>query len=406
MLNVILVIITAIGLLCMFHPRLLKNPSWQATLTPLSSIIGSGFLIIAPMLASVIGIYSPIAATGIVILAYAIGGVIRFKIINAEPLLHDKNASPWIYKIDFVANAALSLAYVTAVAFYISLLSSFLLNYLGFVDAFAMERTLTTVIIVFIAAIGFLRGLGGLEKLEAFAMSIQLSIVAALLIGVSVYDYNFIESGQSLTFDIQERSWTTKAFMLAGILLVVQGFETSRFLGEKYHAEMRVRTMRRAQLISGVLYVLSVIILMPIVQHINLAHIRIAEIVAVTGLAAAALPLMLIVAAIMSQFSAGVADTVGAGGLASEASKGRISSNKGYLVVAVFAIILVWTANLLEIITLASRAFALYYLLQCVVALLANRHHYEGKAYWLRFTSFFTVAVFLLFIVLFAIPAE
>jgi len=406
MLNVILVIVAVIGLLFMFHPRLLKNPSWQATLTPLSSIIGSGFLIIAPMLASVIGIYSPIAVTVIVILAYAIGGVIRFNIIHAEPLLHDKQAPRLIYKVDFVANAALSLAYVTAVAFYLSLLSSFLLNYLGFVDEFALERGMTTVIIVFIAAIGFLRGLGGLEKLEAFAMSIQLSIVAALLIGVSVYDYNFIQSEQSLSFDIQERSWMTKAFMLAGILLVVQGFETSRFLGEKYRADLRVRTMRRAQLISGVLYVISVIVLMPIVQHIDLAHIRIADIVTATGHAAAALPLMLIVAAIMSQFSAGVADTVGAGGLASETSRGRLTSNKGYLLVAVFAIVLVWTANLLEIIALASRAFALYYLLQCAVALIANRHHYDGKAYWSRFANFSTVAVILLFIVLFAIPAE
>ena len=329
MLNVVLLIVAAIGLLCMFHPRLLKNLSWQATLTPLSSIIGSGFLIIAPMLASVIGIYSPIAVIGIVLLAYAIGGVIRFNIIHAEPLLHQKHASPLIYRIDFVANAALSLAYVTAVAFYLSLLSSFLLNYLGFVDRFGWERTLTTVIIVFIAAIGFLRGLGGLEKLEAFAMSIQLSIVAALLIGVSVYDYNFIQSEQSLSFDIQERSWMTKAFILAGILLVVQGFETSRFLGEKYDAELRVRTMRRAQIISGVLYVISVIILLPIVQHIDLAHIRIADIVTATGLAAGVLPIMLIVAAIMSQFSAGVADTVVAGGLASETSHGKIIVQQG-----------------------------------------------------------------------------
>ena len=406
MLDVTLVLIVAIVLVFMFHPRLLKNPSWQATLTPLSSIIGSGFLIIAPMLASVIGVYSPLAVMVIVVLAYSIGGVIRFNIIHAEPLLHDKNAHPLIYRIDFVANAALSLAYVTAVAFYLSLLSSFLLNYLGFVDAFTLERTLTTIIIVFIATTGFLRGLGGLEKLEAFAMSIQLSIVAALLIGVSVYDYNFIQSEQSLIFDIQERDWITKAFMLAGILLVVQGFETSRFLGEKYHADMRVRTMRRAQLISGVLYVVSVIVLMPIVQHINLEHIRIADIVVATGLAATALPLMLIVAAIMSQFSAGVADTVGAGGLASETSRGRLSSNKGYLVVSVFAIILIWTANLLEIIALASRAFALYYMLQCVVALIANRHHRERKAYWLRSTGFGTLAVILAFIVLFAIPAE
>src|SRR5210317_1233491 len=155
MLNIILVVIAASALLFMFHPRLTKSVSWQATLTPLSSIIGSGFLIIAPMLASVIGIFSPIAVTGIVLLAYAIGGVIRFNIIHAEPLLQEKHASPLIYRIDFVADAALSLAYVTAVAFYLSLLSSFLLNYLGFVDQFGWERTLTTVIIIFIAAIGF-----------------------------------------------------------------------------------------------------------------------------------------------------------------------------------------------------------------------------------------------------------
>lgn len=406
MLNVILLTVVAILLLFMFHPRLLRNMSWQATLTPLSSIIGSGFLIIAPLLASVIGIFSPLAVIGIVVLAYAIGGVIRFNIIRAEPLLHDRESHPALYKVDFVANAALSLAYVTAVAFYLSLLSSFLLTYLGFVDAANLERTLTTTIIIFIAAIGFLRGLGGLEKLEAFAMSIQLSIVAALLIGVAVYDFNFIESEQPLVFDIQERSWMTKAFMLAGILLVVQGFETSRFLGEKYHADMRVQTMRRAQLISGALYVISVIILMPIVQHLDLTHIRIADIVSTTGLAATALPLMLIVAAIMSQFSAGVADTVGAGGLASESSRGRLSSNKGYLVVSIFAIILIWTADLLEIIALASRAFALYYLLQCVVALVANHHHYKHKAYWLRCAYFAAMAIILAFIVLFAIPAE
>ena len=48
-------------------------------------------------------------------------------------------------------------------------------------------------------------------------------------------------------------------------------------------------------------------------------------------MAATALPLMLIVAAIMSQFSAGVADTVGAGGLASETSRGEIIVQQGLL---------------------------------------------------------------------------
>ena len=406
MLNIILVVIAAIALLFMFHPRLTKSEHWQATLTPLSSIIGSGFLIIAPLLASVVGKYSPFAVVGIVVFAYAIGGVIRFNIIHAEPLLHEKKDHPLIYRIDLFANAVLSFAYVTAVAFYLSLLSSFLLIYIGFGDSPGLERTLTTIIIIFIATTGFIRGLGGLEKLEAYSMSLQLSIVAALLTGIFVYDYNFIQSERALIFDVQDRSWIIKACMLFGILLVVQGFETSRFLGEKYSAQIRVQTMRRAQLISGALYVVSVIALMPIVQHIDLENIQIAEIVSATGQAATVLPLMLIVAAIMSQFSAAVADTVGAGCLASESSNGNLPTNKCYLVVSLFAIIMIWTADLLEIISFASRAFALYYLLQCVVAIIASHHHYERKARFLRQLSFATVASILTFIVIFATPAK
>ena len=406
MLNIILVVIAATVLLFMLRPHLTKSESWQATLTPLSSIIGSGFLIIAPLLASVVGGYSPLAVTAIVVLAYAIGGVIRFNILYAEPLLHDRKVNPAIYRIDLFANTTLSFAYVTAVAFYLSLLSSFLLNYAGFENSPNLERTLTTIIIVFIATTGYIRGLGGLEKLELYSMSLQLSIVAALLIGIFVYDYHFIQSERTLIFDYQDRHWIDQACILCGILLVVQGFETSRFLGEKYSAEVRVQTMRRAQIISGVLYIVSVAALMPIVQHIDLENIQIADIVSATGLAATALPLMLIVAAIMSQFSAAVADTVGAGCLASESSRGKLPTNYGYLVVSLFAIILIWTADLLEIISFASRAFALYYLLQCVVALIASRHYFERKVYCLRCAHYATVATVLALIVVFAIPAE
>jgi hypothetical protein len=52
---------------------------------------------------------------------------------------------------------------------------------------------------------------------------------------------------------------------------------------------------------------------MPIVQNIDLINIDLAQIIDVTGSAALILPLMLIIAALMSQFSAAVADTGGAG---------------------------------------------------------------------------------------------
>ena len=76
------------------------------------------------------------------------------------------------------------------------------------------------------------------------------------------------------------------------------------------------------------------------------------------------------------------------------------------MIVSVFAIILVWAADLLEIISFASRAFAVYYLLQCVVAIIASRHHYEGNTGLMQALRFSTLTSILAFIVIFAIPAK
>ena len=82
--SLLLVSCLAIGIVLM-RSRMLKSELWQATLPPLSSIIGSGFLFMAPLLASVVGLRSPFAILGIVAVAYAIGHVIRFNILHVEP---------------------------------------------------------------------------------------------------------------------------------------------------------------------------------------------------------------------------------------------------------------------------------------------------------------------------------
>jgi hypothetical protein len=271
-----------------------------------------------------------------------------------------------------------------------------------------MERWLTTIIIFFIAFVGYKRGLGGLEKLEAVSMTVQLSIVVALLLGLAVFAFLFMASDETLNFVYPDRDISTQVRILAGALLVVQGFETSRFLGEKYSPEVRVATMRNAQIISGILYVVSVALFLPVVQHLDLLHIQLAKIVDITGLAAVVLPFMLIGAALMSQFSAAVADTGGGGGLLSENSGKRLSTRISYLGVCVCAILLVWAVNLIEIITLASRAFAFYYFLQTLLALNFCYRDCAPEArmtWWMRIL-FISVAIILAFIIFFAIPAE
>ena len=59
----------------------------EATSTPLASIFGSGFLIIVPILAGVVGAWSAVVMAGVCALAYAVGSVIRFNIKHAEPVL-------------------------------------------------------------------------------------------------------------------------------------------------------------------------------------------------------------------------------------------------------------------------------------------------------------------------------
>jgi hypothetical protein len=124
------------------------------------------------------------------------------------------------------------------------------------------------------------------------------------------------------------------------------------------------------------------------------------SIIDLAGKAAIVLPSMLIVAAIMSQFSAAVADTVGAGGLLAEESAQKLSSRLGYLLVAVLAIVLVWTFDIFEIIALASRAFAAYYLVQSLVALVATRRLQLGNG-WAYQLMFGIMAVGLSWIVVF-----
>ena len=124
------------------------------------------------------------------------------------------------------------------------------------------------------------------------------------------------------------------------------------------------------------------------------------------GRVAEILPALLILAAVMSQFSAAVADTVGAGGLFSELSGSRLSSRLGYIGLVAVAILLVWTGNVFDIVTLASRVFAAYYLLQCLVAIAATMgtDRLAGIRRRVLMALFLVMAGVLALIMVFAIP--
>ena len=396
--NTLLLAAACIVAALLFHPKVRLSRNWRATVTPLASIIGSGFLVAAPLLSHAVNGWAFFAMAAIVLLAYGIGEVIRFNIRHGEPLLNSPQAPALLLNLERLSSLALSAAYVISVAFYLRLLASFLLHAMA-IESDYYANLLTTGVLVSIALIGLSRGLEGLENLEESAVNIKLAIIAALLLGLVGYDLNWLTQPENQINYTPLADWPHSMRLLAGILLIVQGFETSRYLGAEYDAQTRIRTMRYAQLLSAAIYLLFIGLSLPLLNNFHEPRSETA-IITLSAMVSPLLPAMLIVAAVMSQFSAAVADTAGSGGLLAEFSRQRLSPRLGYVLVVTLAIVLIWSANIFEIITIASRAFAAYYLLQCLVALSIN----YPRRRWLKSTGFLLIASILLLVLLFAIP--
>ncbi len=380
-------------------PKLEKNRLWTATVTPLASIIGSGYLVSAPLLYFALGDYAVFGMLGIVVLAYLIGEVIRYNILHSEPILFGRKkfkGYPVLLELESFSNLALSFAYMVSVAFYLRLLSAFVFS--GFFERNPLyENLFTTGLLLFIGISGFLRGLEFLEFMEKYAVAIKLSIIFSFLIALTLYDVHhmhFREVFKPITFETFQ--------ILAGILLIVQGFETSKYLGEKYSPEERVKGMKLAQFISGFIYVSFIFLVTPILYKLPEGKVNETAIIMLASTISLVLGYLIRVGPLMSQFSAAVADTIGAGGLLWKETKGRISSKLGYLLTTIIGVILIWSANIFEIIAYASKAFAFYYLLQTLISLWVSllRRHY------LRSLLFFLVSLILLFVVIFGRSAE
>ncbi len=108
----------------------------------------------------------------------------------------------------------------------------------------------------------------------------------------------------------QRSSWEI-ATIVAGTLIVVQGFETTRYLGETFDTATRIRALRWSQYFSLSVYILFVALALPIVPVLK-GNYGDNSLITLTATASWLLPLPLIIAASMSQFSAAVADTLAA----------------------------------------------------------------------------------------------
>jgi hypothetical protein len=121
------------------------------------------------------------------------------------------------------------------------------------------------------------------------------------------------------------------------------------------------------------------------------------DLIMLAGKASILLPIPLICAAVLSQFSAAVADTLGGGGNMVESTHNHVNSRHAYLIICGGAIIIAFFPTL-TILALASKAFAFYYMLQCLISITVTRSGIQK-------IFFGVIAAVLAFITVFAVPA-
>ena len=373
----------------------MKKQLLKATSTPLASIFGSGFLIIIPILAGAVGPYSIWAVIIMCLFAFLIGSILRFNIRNAEPVIKNKTEKTTL-RFENVSDVAISLAYIISVCLYLKILATFVLGSLQ-IDTTFNQNILATSILILIVIVGYVKGLDKLEVIEQWALYITLLIVVLLILAFVNYDIVSLKANTlQLPKTPNHTPWEIIT-IVSGTLIVFQGFETPRYLGATYDADTRIKASRLSQIISIIIYILLVALALPIVTKLNGVY-KDNSLTTITKIASSVLVVPLIIAAALSQFSASIADTIAAADNMEELSGKRIKEKFGYLIVGVGAVFLVWLANTEEIIALASKAFAFYYMLQCVVAITVSKSRIQKLGILL-------LAMLLMFIVLFAVPA-
>jgi hypothetical protein len=386
----------------LFRRGVRDSELWRATVTPLASIIGSGFLIVAPLLASVVGSAAAFAMLAIVLLSFWIGGAIRYNIRRDGRDLISQSIGG-IPLFERVSEILLALAYVISVAFYIRLMAAFLLRLSNVQSEYGADA-LASAILMFIGYYGSRNGLRGLERLEEYSVTIKLSIIAALLLWLLHHDVMHVYDLSTL--HVRETSLWDQVRILTGMILVVQGFETSKYLSAAYSPRVRARTMLWAQGLAALIYMAFIVLVLPLMSQMPVGNISETALIDVVAIVTPILPPLLIVAAVMSQFSAAVADTLGAGGVVELESKGALTTRFIYPAICFGAILLLWTTDIFELVAIASRAFALFYLSQAFLAARLAFTLERGGRRIAYVSGYAVLSLVMLFIVLYGKAAE
>ncbi len=337
-----------------------------ATVTPLASIFGSGFLIIIPILERKLGALAVVGMAGVCLVAWMVGIAIRHNVAVVEPLADAGRLDATTSRLDRASDLVIVVAYVISVALYLRILALFVVGYVSSGSGVS-ERLLAVILVGLITAVGLVRGLAGLELLERLALGSVLVLVLAIGATFAGNDTSHLFGGGLRLPPVPGSGLVSVLLVLGGIVITVQGFETVRYL-QHIERQERIAGCRLAQVISSVVYILIVALATPL-MGLGTRSGADRGLLELVQRVAPLLALPLVVCAVLSQFSAATADTEAGVGNLRVIGWAPLRGRRRYLLVGGAAALLAGTVGTSVIIVVASRAFAAYYALQCTVAL-------------------------------------
>jgi hypothetical protein len=378
-------------------PRSHRSSLLFATVTPLASILGSGLLIIVPVLERTLGALAVFGAVGVCVVAWLVGSVIRHNVATVEALEAQGELDRATRRVGTIADAVIVVAYVISVALYLRIMAQYMVQLVIPDGSELMESLIAATAVVAIVTIGIIRGFDGLDFLDRVSVVAVLALTA-LMVGVFIaHDGGLIGAGSLGLPPVADSDPLQIARVLGGIVITVQGFETIRYLGDEYTRGTRIRASRVAQLVAAGIYIVFVVVATPVMGLGTDAGAD-NSLLDITARVAPWLAIPLVLSAVLSQFSAAIADTGAADGNLRALNR-WFHGPRPYLISGVAAVAIVLTLPTLVIVATASRAFAAYYALEAVIAFRSSR----GV---MRKIGFGAMAVLMLAVTVFAVPAN
>ena len=379
----------------LYRPKVQQSERYQALVVPIANIMDVGFLVLSPIIVVLVGYQAPLFMLGICLMAIATGFVISYNIRNHEPVVGTNDLTNTVAAW---ANWSLFGASMVNIAYYAQLLMTLVLLPLQvYTDA---RVTITSAaLLLAVILVGYRGHLPVLNRLGDRTTAFNLAALIAVLAAFAVYNVAGAIDGSWDLAPYDPAIGSDELRKLLGLFAMVQGFEASRYIGARFSGELRISTMRWAQVISTFVFVALIgLVLLTFSQFRPDPDAT--AIFVVSEQVSPYLPWLILLAAIGSQLSAITNATASRSALLIEATRQSVPRKFTFPILLVPAIMIVVFTDVTAAVAIASRVFAVYFVLQSIIAVMLAR---RAKA-WPALAGATIVGAMMAVIAVFGLP--